>query len=100
MSTNLQRTQIYLPLDLRKEIDKQRRLTGESLGEYMRLATQERLKREKRRKKDLAKLAKLVASLKPTQTKKEILEWEKEIRRDREESDKRMEERWNQVRKS
>ena len=97
MSTTLQRTQIYLSSDLRKEIDRECRLTGESRAEFLRTAALERIKRDKKRKQDLEKLAKLVVSLKPTQTKKEILEWEKEIRKDREESDKRMEERWNQI---
>ena len=35
-----QRTQIYLPEDLRQEIDRQRRLTGESLAEYLRSAAE------------------------------------------------------------
>lgn len=100
MSTTLQRTQIYLPSDLREDIDRERRLTGESLGEFLRAGARERLKEKRKRKKDLEKLAESIASLKPSKTRKEVDAWIKEIRRDREESDKRMEDRWEKARQA
>lgn len=97
-STSL-RTQIILPKELREDIDRQRRWAGESLAEYMRKAARERVEKEKKKKADLKKLAALVGSLKGTKTDAEIAQWEKEIRRDRELSDKRLEKQWRGIRK-
>ena len=97
MKSALHRTQIYLPEDLRNEIEKQRGLTNESLAEYLRTAAKERLKREKRRKKDSEKLAdEFSAFVKSNQGKSG---WEgvysyKEIRRMRQEEDKHWLKRW------
>ena len=66
MQTPSQRTQIYLPKDLRDEIERQRRVSGESLAEYLRVAARERVAKEKKRKVDLKKLAaEVIGSIKP-----------------------------------
>lgn len=90
-----QRTQIYLPQELRKEIDRQRSLTGESLAEYLRQAAEARLKKDKSRKADLKKLAdEVIGSLKGTIIKEEAVQWIKEIREDRRLADERLDKRW------
>lgn len=98
MSTTLQRTQIYFPSDLRADIERLRRLSGESMGEYVRKATKERIQKEKRRKTDLKIFAKdLFASLTPSKTKKEVDIVAQEIRKEREEEDKHWMKRWNEA---
>lgn len=81
----MQRTQIYLPEELRKDIDRQRRQTGESLAEYLRKAAEERAKRGKQRKAELKKLAEeLGKSVKKSGWEGiDILKWQREIRKDR-----------------
>ncbi len=94
----LQRTQIYLPSDLRQAIDKDRATVGESLAEYLRQAAEERLKSRKKKKVDLKKLAdEVIGSLKGYRTKKEVLEWEREIRRDRKLADQHWMKRWDEA---
>ncbi|MBI2086243.1 hypothetical protein HYT74_02795 [Candidatus Daviesbacteria bacterium] len=79
------RTQIYLPEDLRQEIDKQRYQTGESLAQYLRTAAEERVKINKKRKVELKKLADELGK----EVKKsgwegiDVLKWQREIRKDR-----------------
>ena len=97
MQTTSLRTQIILPKDLRDEIDRQRRDTGESLGEYIRKAAQERLEKEKRKKAGLKNLAALVGSLRGTRSKKEVDAWVRQIRKDREEDDKHWLKRWEEA---
>ncbi|MBI2330524.1 hypothetical protein HYU94_03960, partial [Candidatus Daviesbacteria bacterium] len=46
----LHRTQIYLPDDLRRKIDRDRHEEKESLAGYLRRAAEERLARKKKRK--------------------------------------------------
>lgn len=88
-----QRTQIYLPYDLRREIDKARALSGESLAEYLRKGAEIKLKQDKKRKADLKKLAdEVIGSLKISDD--EAKQWIKEIREDRRLSDERLEKRW------
>lgn len=94
MNTTSLRTQIILPKDLRDEIDRQRRISGESLAQYLREAAQDRVKKEKKKKVDFKKLADMIRNIKPTRTKKEVEEWLKEIREDRRLSDERLEKRW------
>lgn len=79
------RTQIYLPSDLRQEIDRQRRQTGESLAEYVRKAAEERAKVGKRRKAELKKLAEdLGKGVKKSGWEGiDVLKWQREIRKDR-----------------
>lgn len=79
------RTQIYLPSDLRQEIDRQRRQTGESLAEYVRKAAEERVKVGKRRKAELKKLAEdLGKGVKKSGWEGiDVLKWQREIRKDR-----------------
>lgn len=79
------RTQIYLPQDLRREIDIVRRTKGESLSDYLRQAAREKLAREKRRKEELKKLAKEFTSgvKKSGWEGIDIIKWQREIRKDR-----------------
>ena len=82
----LQRTQIYLPEELRQEIDKSRRESGESMAEYLRKAAEQRLKTGKRRKADLKKLAELLGSVSREDSGWkgiDVLKWQREIRKDR-----------------
>lgn len=96
MNATSQRTQIILPKELRDAIEEQRRLSGESLAEYLRVAAQERLRREKKKKVDLKKLAdEFVGAAKGSMTEKEVEEWIQEIREDRRLSDERMLKRWD-----
>lgn len=96
MSNTSLRTQIILPRNLRDEIERQRKLSGESLAEYLRIAAKERLERERRKKADLKKLAyEFVGAAKGTRTKAEVEEWIREIRRDREEEDRHWMSRWD-----
>jgi len=98
MNLSSTRTQIILPRDLRDEIEKQRKSSGESLAEYLRIAARERLEREKKKKEDLKKLAdEFVGAAKHTRTKAEIEDWIREIREDRQKSDERMLKRWNEA---
>lgn len=98
MSQNAVRTQIYLPPDLRAEIEKYRRISGESLAEYLRTAAKERLKKEKRKKEDLKKLAdEFVAFVKLNKGKSgwkdvDAVAWQREIRG---ESEERLKREWN-----
>jgi len=62
MSHTSLRTQIYLPKDLREQIDKDRLVTGESLAEYLRKAAKLRVKKEKKKKQDLKKLVEEIFS--------------------------------------
>lgn len=97
-STSL-RTQIILPKDLRLQIERERKLSGESLAEYLRIAARERLGREKKKKADLKKLAEEIGNLAKTnkRSKKEVEEWLREIRKDRKSSDERMLKRWDKA---
>lgn len=81
----LQRTQIYLPEDLRREIDRSRRESGESLAEYARKAMKERVEKEKKRTVDLKKLAEdLGKGVKKSGWEGiDVLKWQREIRKDR-----------------
>ena len=98
MKAVLQRTQIYLPDDLRRELDRYR--NDESLSEYLRNAARERLRRQKKKKADLKKLAdEVIGVAKGLRSEKEIEEWEKEIREDRRLSDERMLKRWDEAKK-
>jgi len=96
MKAILHRTQIYLPNDLRQELERYR--SGESLSEYLRNAARERLKRQKKKKADLKKLAdEVVGVAKGLRSEKEIEKWEREIREDRRLSDERMLKRWKEA---
>lgn len=93
-----QRTQIYLPAELRQAIDRDRRADGESLAEYLRKAAEQRLKNRKKQKADLKKLAdEVIGSLKAHRTKKEVLKWEREIRQDRKLADQQWMKRWDEA---
>lgn len=88
----MNRTQIYLPKELREEIDRQCLLTGESLATYLRKAAENRIKSEKAKKADLKKLADdFIGS--STRTDKEIKKWLEWAREERRLSDKVREER-------
>ena len=92
MNTTSLRTQIILPENLREKIDRQRKMNGESLAEYLRIAALERLEREKKKKTDLKKLAEEIGNLAKTnkRSEKEVEEWLREIRKDRRMSDERL----------
>lgn len=85
MATSSVRTQIILPKVLRQEIERVRRLTKESLGEYLRRAAQARLEQEKTRMIDYKKLAKEVVGSVPKSSWAGInlKHWQKQLREDR-----------------
>lgn len=99
MKSLLHRTQIYLPKDLREQIDKQRHITGETLAEYLRKAVEERLKREKKKKVDLRKFAdEIIGSIKPGKGGwGGIKDSYSYIRKMRQEEDKHWMKRWNEA---
>lgn len=80
-----QRTQIYLPKDLREEIDKHRSLTGESLAEYLRQAAKLRVAGIKKNKPDLKKLAdEITSGVKESAWDGiDVIAWQRKIREDR-----------------
>ena len=80
-----QRTQIYLPNNLRQAIDRDRREQNESLAEYLRKAAEERLTRRKKQKADFKKLAEEFTSgvVKSGWEDIDVLKWQREIRKDR-----------------
>lgn len=84
MQQNL-RTQIYLPRDLRGEIDKQRAQTGESLAEYLRKAAEEKVKKDKKRGIDLKSLAEeVVGAVDPKKSAwagLDVMRWQHEMRK-------------------
>ncbi|MBU0569480.1 hypothetical protein KKB40_01715 [Patescibacteria group bacterium] len=84
MSNTLLRTQIYLPQDLRREIDRQRDTTGESLVEYLRKAAEVRIKKDRKKRFDLRKLADdVVGSVKKGGwTGINVENWQRKIRED------------------
>ncbi len=88
----MQRTQIYLPEELRKEVDRYRYARSESMAEYTRKALEDRIKKEKRKKSDLEKLADdFIGS--STKTAAEIQQWLDEVREGRRLADEVREER-------
>lgn len=95
----LQRTQIYLPEELRKDIDKLRSASGESLAEYVRKAMTERVENESKKKTDLKKLADEVVGSSSI-SDKEAIQWIKEIREERRLSDERLEKRWTEAKRT
>ena len=82
-----QRTQVYLPKELREEIDMVRRQNGESLAGYMRKAVEQRIKKDKKEKTDLKKLAKEVVGAVDLEKSGwegiDIIKWQSEMRKDR-----------------
>lgn len=90
------RTQIYLPEDLRKEIDSARRRTGESLSDYLRKAAEDRTQKEKREKVDLKKLAEEVTSgvKKSGWEGIDVVKWQHDLRKA---EDKHWLKRWNEA---
>lgn len=87
MATSSMRTQIILPKALRQEIERVRRLTKESLGEYLRKAAQERLVRERTKKADLEALVRKIGTVKKSGWEGiDVIKWQREIREDRDAS--------------
>ncbi|MBI2415660.1 MAG: hypothetical protein HYV33_03300 [Candidatus Kerfeldbacteria bacterium] len=80
-----QRTQVLLPVDLRKKIDRMCSITSESLGEFLRKAAQERLERELQKKASLTKLAEeVIGSLHQGSWKDmDVVAWQRDMRADR-----------------
>ncbi|KKS14071.1 hypothetical protein A2617_03545 [Candidatus Daviesbacteria bacterium RIFOXYD1_FULL_41_10] len=92
----MQRTQIYLPDDLRKKIDNYLALSGDSLAGFLRKAATERLKGERNRKEDLKNLAdNFVGS--SMKTDKEIQKWLDSVREERRLADEVREERLQKI---
>lgn len=94
----MHRTQIYLPEDLRREVDRYRSAKGQSLAEYTRKSLEDSIKKEKAEKEYLKKLADdFIASSKMSQA--EADQWITEIREDRRLSDERLDRRWAEAQK-
>lgn len=94
----MQRTQIYLPEDLRGEVDKYRRAKGQSLAEYTRKSLEDSVKKERTEKEYLKKLADdFIGSAKISD--EEAKRWIEEIREDRRLSDERLDKRWAEAKK-
>lgn len=94
----MQRTQIYLPEDLRKEIDKARSRKGQSLSDYIRNASEERVKKDKKEQADLEKLADEFIGC-STRTDAEIQEWLDWIQEEKRLVDEKIDARWEEARK-
>lgn len=81
------RTQIYLPKDLRSDIDSARKWKEESLSDYLRKAAKAQVEKDKKTQVDLKKLAKdFVGSINPSESGWagiDIDKWQREIRKDR-----------------
>lgn len=82
------RTQIYLPRDLRKKIDEERQMNGESLSNFLRKSAEDRLNRKKKEWVRLKKLAtEFTSGVKKSgwegMSTAGIIKWQKEIRKDR-----------------
>lgn len=93
------RTQIYLPEELRKEIDAARRWNGKSLSDYLREAAEEKTAKDKREKEKYKKLAKsFMEFAKNNPRSKESAEaWVKQVRNDRIKADEHWEKRWEEA---
>lgn len=93
------RTQIYLPEELRREIDSARRWSGKSLSNYLREAAEEKTARERKEKEKYKKLAKsFMEFAKSNPRSKESAEaWVKEVREDRRKEDEHWEKRWDEA---
>jgi|SRR3989344_5005046 len=101
----MQRTQIYLPEDLRKAIDIQRKKTGKSLSDYSRDALKEKIAQEKNKETDLKELAEKIFAFGKKQAqdprnKKRADEWIKQIREDRRLDDEHVMKRIKEARRS
>lgn len=84
MTTSSLRTQIILPKDLRWEIERARRATGESLAEYLRKAAKERLEKVRKKKTGLELLARKIGTVKKSGWEGlDVLEWQRNMREDR-----------------
>lgn len=86
MATSSLRTQIILPRALRQEIERVRRLTKESLGEYLRKAAHARLEQEETKMVDYKKLAREVVGSVPKSSwaGTDLNRWQRQLREDRE----------------
>jgi len=80
-----QRTQIYLPSDLKRDVNYLRRISGESMAGYIRKATLERVEKDKQEKQALKKLASELGNLvtKSGWEGIDVIKWQREIRKDR-----------------
>lgn len=89
MSAPYLRTQISLPLDLRRLIDLHRREKDESLSEYLRKSAILRLESEKKRRANLKKLSQQVvgaldlSKYAEWSTRKKIINWQRSIRHEK-----------------
>lgn len=88
----MQRTQIYIPDELRMEIDTLRKEARKSLSEYTRVALEDRVKKDKKKKVDLKILADAFIGS-STKTDAEIQKWLDWVRDERRLSDEVREKR-------
>lgn len=86
------RTQIYLPEELRQDIDRITKDSHQSLAEYARNAIEKEVKKDKKRKVNLGKLADAFIGC-STRTDAEIQEWLDWVREGRRLSDEVREDR-------
>lgn len=93
------RTQIYLPEELRKEIDTARRWSGKSLSDYLREAAEEKTARERKEKEKYKKLANSFVEFAKSnpRTKESAETWAKQVREDHRKEDKHWLKRWNEA---
>lgn len=81
----MNRTQIYLPEELRKRIDMIRAGTNQSLAEYTRRALEEKIRRDRKRKADLKKLAEeVVGAVDPKRSAWvgiDVVRWQHKLRK-------------------
>lgn len=87
------RTQIYLPEELRMDIDALRKETKKSLAEYARVALQEQVKKDKKKKVDLKMLADAFIGS-STKTDAEIEEWLDWIQEEKRLVDEKIDSKW------
>lgn len=88
MSHRMVRAQLYLPKSLRVAIDRERRLTGESLSGFFRRALEEKVEAGKKEEQNLKALAQKVLG---TPVKRsgwkgmDPVKWERQVRQEEEE---------------
>ena len=95
----MQRTQIYLPEELRREIDAARRWSGKSLSDYLREAAEEKTVKDKKEKEKYKKLAKSFMEFAKSnpRTKESAEAWTRQVREDRKREDKHWLKRWSEA---
>lgn len=91
------RTQIYLPEELRRDIDRITKDSNQSLAEYARNAIEKEVKKDKKRKVDLSKLANDFIGC-STRTDVEVKEWLDWIEEEKKLVDESIDRKWASAR--